>query len=361
MNNVIVKLLFSLVLFLSFSLVQAEQKPDGVQGFVSEEACLAAVRSGKAEGYVPVVQDRPPGPSYKKMSMSDTTYKNGACVTGLTKYTSSTWVYLPPNFQVGQLKSNTETLVMWVCGNAIAKISAIPMDQLITRPAATTTFDISPGICTASQERCEMISWCDQNKGWETKEVDGKIVQFCSVASTPRLVQRRTDTEVQDFHVVTPTQVVVVNTVKPAAPAEVAFPNVQINARGGGVDVSGNTCRFDCKVKVIVTDVPGYTDIPSPNGQCEIRWKATFNSEQGRILLDNYGGKIRLAKIVPGKNVPEIVAVTNWTHSRDCDQDQDLIKRNWLEVVRGLRLPTCEPVNQSVAQNQKPLVQTQKR
>jgi hypothetical protein len=348
--------------------VMAQKVPDGKSGFASSDACLTAVRSGSAQAYKPVTS-RSPGPAYAQMSMADAGYINGACVQGLTTFTLGAWVYLPPTFQVGKRE---ETLVMWQCGNAITSIAKVPMDQLITRAPPATNFDTTPQSCSASQEKCEMISWCDQNKGWETRTVNGVTEQFCSVPSINRHVQRTTNTTIEDKHVITPIQTIEVLPVQAAAPANVDFLNAQVNVRGGGVDVSGTKCRFDCVNREVAHDVVGFQNIPNTNKQCEIRYAAEYASQteaqsvakgrpvafnvknnkwqvQGRLLLDrNPGdqkpvdtGKILMTEVIGGKMV---LSRSAGKHTGDCSVDQSEVKKNWDSVVRNMELPpTCKP------------------
>ncbi len=363
------KMFLSVLFFFVFSLPAMAQKiPDGKSGFASSEACLTAVRSGYAQAYVPV-SNRAPGSGYTQMSMAEAGYVNGACAQGLTVFVTNAWVYLPPTFQVGK---RGETLVMWKCGNSITGFAAVPMDQVITRMAPATSFTTAPQACTATQERCEMITWCDQNKGWETRTINGITEQFCAVPSISRHVARVTTTTVEDKHVIVPVQTVEVRPVQVATPVNVDFPNAQIKVRGGGVDVSGTQCRFDCIGREVVKSIPGFQDIVSSNKQCEIRFAAEYVSEQeakqsangrtvtqnnvtkkwqvnGRLLLDrNPGdqnsadiGKILITEVV-GNSFRLSKSVGK--HVSDCNVNQSDLKTNWTSVVKHMGLPpTCKP------------------
>lgn len=345
MKTIIKTLIAGLALAFSMSVFAAKQ-PDNISGFATEEACITAASAGKAKGYVPV-ESRKAGAGYKKTTMAAAGYVNGACVQGLTVFVSSAWVYLPATFAIGQ---KDESIVMWDCNNPINTISVMPINQQINRPASQLNFSSEPQVCTASKEKCEQKTWCDENNGWVlSKDDKGNTVHKCKVPGDIWIVDQEDqmvfnkNTKVSG-HVSTEfTGWTGSNTINvPPAPA------LDVNlGRAAAPKVSGTKCSFDCVARATATDVVGFQDIPSTEKQCEIRWKATFGGEQGRILLDNFAGKIRLASVIPKASHPAVVVVSPWAHVRDCNVDQAMVKKNWDLVVEKLKLPKCDPVDQA--------------
>lgn len=156
----------------------AASQPDGKSGFASESACVSAVRSGKVVEYVPQVT-RSPGSSYSRTTMRETGKARGACVTGLTTFIPGTWVYLGPEFEVGQLGEN---LVMWKCGNTITRISVIPFDQNVTQSQSIAI--VQPQQCDG---KCQAVNFCDGKNGtlvevsenkWQCKLPEGAELEL---------------------------------------------------------------------------------------------------------------------------------------------------------------------------------------
>ncbi len=331
----------------------AQSQPDGISGFVSDDACVSAVFAGKAKAYEPKIS-RSPGPQFGRMTMHNAGYQNGACVQGLTTFTQGTWVYLPSTFQVGQ---NGEHLVMWQCANAITIITAIPTNQVVNRPAASINFSAATPLVCKGEEECKQVNWCEANNGWyASKDGAGNNIRKCDVPGEMSVISKQNIVRIQEQTTILPEQLPTeVRPWKVAAPVVIPpAPAIRVDVQGsqGPVvnmarqsqgTVSGTRCSFDCISREVTKDVVGHQNIPSVDKQCEIRWSAA--NQQGRLLIDNYSGKIRLASVVSGQSSPSKVMVTPANASRDCNLDQGEVKKNWDSVVRMMGLPpTCKPV-----------------
>ncbi len=330
MKNIIKTLIAGLALVLSMSVFAAKQ-PDNISGFATEEACTTAASAGKAKGYVPV-ESRKAGAGYKKTTMGDAGYVNGACVQGLTVFVSSAWVYLPATFAIGQ---KDESIVMWDCNNPINTISVMPIKQVINRPAPQMSFASGAQMCTASKEECEQQVWCDENKGWVPAiDKDGKSFYKCELPTERRVIAKEKIIQIEEHTTVIPVQLP--TTVKPwqvAAPVSVPpAPAAQIDlGRAAAPNVSGTRC-----------DTQG----------CSYKPVAKFVSEEKADFCGIHTSDARVFKIGRHPTNGELV-IADWTSgvqgkvmglkqqaTRDCDADQKAVETtHWPAIVNRFGLP----------------------
>lgn len=353
----------------------AAAAPDQVSGFSREADCLSAVKAGNARQYTPVT-NRAPGSSYSRMTMREAGYQNGACVQGFTTFVPGVWVYLGPDFEVGR---QGETLVMWQCGNAITRISALAINQVVTQQPSMTTFTGAGSARCEGPEQCAQVRWCDDNNGWKMEGSE----RVCRVPGQTSRIVRENVLNIDDHLTVNPR--VLPTTVSPVqgnGDFTVNFPgpqgvinygqsNIQIQRQQNPV-VSGTVCNGSCPVQPPIrpqaatgscgpipcrpTQVGRLTEMQaSPDGVCRIA--ATTNDKEIThfVALQSYGNG-DLAVFQQRWNGSEYVQVGNkmrfqGVRMTDCREIIRTVAEGrsgagvpiWHIVRQGLGLPnTCE-------------------
>ena len=326
----------------------AQKTADSKSGFASSEACLSAVRSGSAEAYKPMT-NRAPGSGYAQMSMADAGYTNGACVQGLTTFTSSTWVYLPSTFQVGK---RDETIVMWQCGNAIKSIAKVPMDQMIMRPAATTNFSSSTPLACKGEEECKQVNWCEANNGWYmSKDGAGNSIRRCDLPVEMSLITKENVLRIQEKTTILPEQLLTeVRPWKIAAPVTVpAAPAIRVDVQGSqgpqinmGRSQAGTVSGQSCNTQ-------GCSSRPVANFVSEV--KASYcgiRTTDGRLfkLGSANDGSLVVADWTSGTEGRKM-RIGGQAAGNDCDIAQTAVERtHWSGMTQFFGLPNGCAVTQ---------------
>ena len=347
MKKFIHALIAGVLAIISVSAV-AQSQPDGISGFVSDDACVSAVFAGKAKAYEPKIS-RSPGPQFGRMTMHNAGYQNGACVQGLTTYAQGTWVYLPSTFQVGQ---NGEHLVMWKCANAITSITAIPTNQSVIRPAPSLSFSSSAPLACKGEEECKQVNWCDANNGWyASKDGAGNNIRKCDVPGEMSVISKQNIVRIQEQTTILPEQLPTeVRPWKMAAPVVVPpAPAIRVDVQGSqGPQVNMGRQQ------------QGTVSGQSCNTQgCSSRPVASFVSEVKASYCGIRTTDGRLFKL--GSAPDGTLIVADWTNGsegrkmriggqssgHDCDVAQAAVERtHWAGMTQFFGLPNGCAVTQ---------------
>lgn len=304
-------------LFVAMS-AQAAQIPDGKSGFATDSDCINAAVAGTASSYVPAVSGREPGAGYKKTTMASKGYTAGACVQGLTVFTPETWVYLPPEFVVGE---RAEHLVMWACGNAIRRISAVPVKQEVR--VADPRIQLAAPLCDA---KCQIVKFCGEN-GYA---VSDKMTPEGKWACVPPQVE----VEIQQGVLVTGVVTQKFGGWSARGDRNIPPAPIAVNMAKPSINVYGQRCEAYCQARAF-----GFVtkSIPTLNGTCGI-------VTSGRVFkLGHHKTTGEVGMVEIDGNLREIGNILNLgTKVKDCNKVQTWLEGrgdHWKDTIKFFGLP----------------------
>lgn len=312
----------------------------GPKFFNDESSCQSALEKDAYSVYTPATNNPAPASWKRRLATAD------ECKRGWTTQ-GWKWVVLPKNFEYAYDEVG-KRWVMAKCQNPIDDQGNAPQEMVADTPM---TF-----VAPACDGKCQAVKMCSEKGGslqdlgankWQctlpSQQV--QLIQPVEVRGEVRYVWQGWNDPGLQVPAATP-QISVARSQAPVVngticqgcnlpPQRVIVPQQSMPSGG---------CQFDCKVR----DVVGMQNIPSPNGQCEVRYKHTVTGQQGRILIDrnpHNPSYLRLAHVVNGQLVKNMGTPFPYSGQGGCDADQDQVKRKWTEVTQQLGLPGCVPTN----------------
>jgi hypothetical protein len=291
MKKFIQALIMGLIMLFSFSSMAAQPQIEGTDYWMTKDACINAAQSNTASEYRPEARNTPPS-GYKKTTLAEEKFTNGACAQGFT-LVSNSWVYLPPWFEVGK---KGESLVMWLCSNLIAKLVAVPVTTQVQRPSLAPSQPLQshiqqiPSVMSSSaplackgEEECKQMNWCDVNGGWyPSKDGAGNSIRKCDVPGEMSVISKQNIVRIQEQTTIMPEQLPTeVRPWKVAAPVTVpSAPAIRVEVQGS----QGPQINMGRQQQGTVSGTNCQTRNCNPVPACEQGHQGVVQSKDGTAL-----------------------------------------------------------------------------
>jgi hypothetical protein len=360
MKKFIQTLIMGLIMSFSFSSMAAQPQIEGTDYWMTKEACITAAQGNTAAEYRPEARNTPPS-RYKKTTLAEEKYTNGACAQGFT-LVSNSWVYLPSWFEVGK---KGESLIMWLCSNPITEVVAVPVTTQVQRPSLAPSQPLQshiqqiPSVMSSSaplackgEEECKQMNWCDTNGGWyPSKDAAGNSIHKCDVPGEMRVISKQNIVRIQEQTTILPEQLPTeVRPWKVAAPVVVpAAPAIRVEVQGSqgtqinmGRQQNGTVSGQSCSTQ-------GCSSRPVANFVSEV--KASFcgiRTSDGRLFKLGAApdGTLIVADWTNGSEGRKM-RIGGQAAGNDCDVAQAAVERtHWAGMTKYFGLPNGCAVTQ---------------